>query len=125
LDILVRKAAKIGYEQNIKGVMLIPDNGLQRSADLDLNYFKRHPEDYTIVDIRNYNEVKDTPIFANSINIPLPQLRERVAEIPTDKPIIVHCAAGYRSAAGSSIIAAQTDANAVYDLGEAISSFVH
>jgi hydroxyacylglutathione hydrolase len=124
LDIVIRKAAKIGYEQNIKGVLLIPKDGLQRSSDLDLNYFRRHPGDYTIVDIRHYNEVKDTPIFANAINIPLPELRERVAEIPTDKPIMVHCAAGYRSAAGSSIIAAETNLNAVYDLGEAIKDFV-
>ncbi|MEO6522352.1 MAG: MBL fold metallo-hydrolase [Mucilaginibacter sp.] len=124
LNIVMEKTAKIGYEQNIKGVMLIPENGLQRSSDLDLDYFRRNPGDYTIVDIRNDNEVKDTPIFANAIHIPLPELRDRIAEIPTDKPIIVHCAAGYRSAAGSSIIAAETDLNAVYDLGEAIVSFV-
>lgn len=123
LDAVTRKAAKIGYEQNIKGTMLIPANGLQRSSDLDLDYFSRNPGDYTIVDIRNYNEVKEKPVFANAINIPLPELRERVSEIPTGKPIIVHCAAGYRSAAGSSIIASETKLNAVYDLGEAIRDF--
>lgn len=124
LDTVVRKAAKIGYEQNIKGILLIPHDGLIRSSDADVNYFTRSPESYTIVDIRNENEVKETPIFPHAINIPLHELRERVNEIPIDKPIMVHCAAGYRSAAGSSIIAAATDATAVYDLGEAIGSFI-
>ncbi len=30
----------------------------------------------------------------------LAEVRNRVEEIPTDKPIVVHCAGGYRSAAG-------------------------
>jgi rhodanese-related sulfurtransferase len=47
-------------------------------------------------------------------------LRERLNEIPTDKPIVVHCAAGYRSAAGTSIIAAAVSSVPVYDLGEAV-----
>ncbi len=125
LQNLIKKAAKIGYEQNIKGVLLNPESNLQASAQPDLNYFERHPEDYTIIDIRNSAEVKDKPIFVTVINIPLPELRERISEIPTDKPIMVHCAAGYRSAAGASIIAAQIDAVPVYDLGEAIGSFVY
>ncbi|MGZ3776664.1 MAG: protein-tyrosine phosphatase family protein, partial [Mucilaginibacter sp.] len=51
----------------------------------------------------------------------LPELRERLNEIPTDKPIVVHCAAGYRSAAATSIIACNIKNVPVYDLGEAIS----
>jgi hydroxyacylglutathione hydrolase len=125
LDTMIRKTAKIGYEQNIKGALLIPHDGLQQSsAEFDHNYFKRHPEDYTIIDIRNPGEVKETPIFEHSINIPLPELRDRVAEIPTDKPIVVHCAGGYRSAAGTSIIAAVIDAVPVYDMGEEITDFI-
>ncbi|EHQ29884.1 MBL fold metallo-hydrolase [Mucilaginibacter paludis] len=125
LQVMIRKAAKIGYEGNIKGILLIPESNLQMSADFDRDYFKRNPGDYTIVDIRNAGEVKDTPIFANAINIPLPELRDRITEIPTDKPIIVHCAAGYRSAAGSSMIAAAIETAPVYDMGEEITEFVH
>jgi len=124
LHSLIKKAAKIGYEQNIKGALLNPEGDLQTSARPDLDYFSRNPDDYTIVDIRNKTEVKDKPIFMQAINIPLPELRDRLNEIPTDKPIMVHCAAGYRSAAGSSIIAATIDTVPVYDLGEAIGSFV-
>ena len=45
---------------------------------------------------------------------------ERIDEIPTDKPIVVHCAAGYRSAAAASIIAAKIKSVPVYDLSEAV-----
>ena len=42
--------------------------------------------------------------FTAPIAIPLPEIRNRIDEIPDDKPIVVHCAGGYRSAAASSII---------------------
>jgi hypothetical protein len=36
---------------------------------------------------------------------------------------VVHCAGGYRSAAGSSIVAAALPGVQVFDLGEAVKSF--
>jgi rhodanese-related sulfurtransferase len=120
LDIMIKKTAKIGYEINIKAALLTPDNASERSADLDLSDFQTNPENYTIVDVRNWGEVNDGTLFTNPIVIPLPELRERINEIPTEKPIVVHCAAGYRSAAASSIIAAQIKAVPVYDLGEVV-----
>jgi len=47
-------------------------------------------------------------------------LRERVDEIPDDKPIVVHCAAGYRSAAAASIVAGKISAVPVLDLSDAV-----
>ena len=90
---------------------------------LDVNQFRQHPENYTIVDIRNPVEHRDEPIFAGSLNIPLPELRERAQEIPTDKPVVVHCAGGYRSAAGSSIVAHALSGTKVLDLSEAVKFF--
>ncbi|MEN0057052.1 MAG: MBL fold metallo-hydrolase [Mucilaginibacter sp.] len=123
LDMLIKKAAKIGYEQNIKAALLPLTNAKAVSRDLDLNNFKTNLDEYTIVDVRNPNEVKEGLIFKNAINIPLPELRERINEIPTDKPIVVHCAAGYRSAAASSIVDAEIQQVPVYDLGEVIIEF--
>ena len=57
------------------------------------------------MDIRNRAEAQQ-PLFDEALNIPLPELRERAHEIPTDKPVVVHCAGGYRSAAGASIVQA-------------------
>lgn len=122
-ETILKKAAKIGYEQNVKAVLLNPERATETGASGGLEHFAEHPADYTIIDVRNDGEVKAKKVFGESINIPLPELRERLSEIPTDKPIIVHCAGGTRSAAGSSIIAAAVDTVPVYDMGEAISSF--
>jgi hydroxyacylglutathione hydrolase len=90
---------------------------------LDVDAFRQHQEDYTIVDIRNASEVKAGKFFGKAINIPLPELRERAGEIPTAKPIVVHCAGGYRSAAGSSIVEAALPEANVMDLSEAVNDF--
>jgi hydroxyacylglutathione hydrolase len=83
---------------------------------------REHPEEFTVVDIRNRNEAQ-TPLFDDALLIPLPELRERVNEIPADKPVLVHCAGGYRSAAGTSIIQNALANTPVLDLSEAVSEF--
>lgn len=120
LDAVIAKATKIGYEKNIKGALLRPDHATYHSPVLDQEDFKSNPENYTIVDVRNWTEINQSKIFDTSLSIPLPEVREELSKIPTDKPIVVHCAAGYRSAAASSIIAAQITSVPVYDLSDAI-----
>ncbi len=120
---LIQKTAKIGYEALLKGALVgTPATGV-RLPVLDVTAFRAHPEHYTIVDIRNATEHRNEPIFAGALTIPLPELRERTGEIPTGKPVVVHCAGGYRSAAGSSIVAAALPSTTVLDLGEAVKSF--
>ena len=102
----------------------MPDTTKETSAELALEDFKINRQQYTIVDVRNRGEVNEGLIFSDAITIPLPELRERISEIPTDKPIVVHCAAGYRSAAATSIIAAAIKTVPVYDLGEEITFMV-
>ena len=120
---LIQKAAKIGYESRIKGALVGTPSQAATLPKLDVAAFRAHPERYTIVDIRNPSEHVHEPLFAGSLNIPLPELRERTAEIPTDKPVVVHCAGGYRSAAGSSIVAPALPGIAVLDLSEAVKTF--
>ncbi|GAA4429472.1 rhodanese-like domain-containing protein [Pontibacter saemangeumensis] len=122
LEGLIRKAAKIGYEQNIKGALQAPTYGQQRSPKIDLDAFRKHPRDFTIVDLRNAQEVKGDEIFKEAVHIPLPELRDRADEIGSDKPVVVHCASGYRSAIGASILEKSIGAP-VYDLGEAVRDF--
>ncbi|RZK46843.1 MAG: rhodanese-like domain-containing protein, partial [Pedobacter sp.] len=79
---------------------------------------------YTIIDVRNDSEVKEHKIFKNSLPIPLGEIRDRGNEIATDKPIVVHCAGGYRSAAASSLLESQLHGIAlVYDLGDNVKEF--
>lgn len=94
-----------------------------QSAPFDIEHFTSNQNDYTIVDIRNRHEVSAQPVFERSINIPLPELRERLHEIPTSKPIAVHCAGGYRSAIGSSIVAAAMPSVTVTDISNRILDF--
>lgn len=123
LQALISRTASIGYEPFLTAAF-VSDGGLQRMDAPDLELLKNNPEYFTIVDVRNTGEVNIHPIFSNAISIPLAELRERSAEIPTDKPVMVHCAGGYRSAAGSSIIyMALGQHTQVYDLGEAITQF--
>ena len=123
LNELIAKAAKIGYESLIKGAFVQAGAAAVASPTIDLKDFVKHPEKYTIVDIRNQSEVKEKALFKDAINIPLPELRERVKEIPAAKPVVVHCAGGYRSAAGSSIVEKALPGTEVLDLSEAVNEF--
>jgi len=121
LSDVIAKSAKIGYELNIKGALA--QDIFKEVADepLNLDSFRLNTSQYTIVDVRDPGEVKTGQQFEQSIHIPLSELRERKNEIPAGKPIVVHCAGGYRSAIGSSIL---NDAKEkVYDLSEDIKKF--
>ena len=122
LKLLKERTAKIGYEPFIKEAFVL-DFGTEQSAELDFEDFKEHPLAYTIVDIRNQPEAESQPAFHGSINIPLPELSNRVNEIPTNKPIVVHCAGGYRSAAGSSLLENKLNVK-VFDLSDRIKEFI-
>ncbi len=119
---LIEKSAKIGYEQFILGAAVRPTGMTEKTDSFDVEKFKENPDAYTIVDIRSREEFQNSPIFEQSINIPLQELRERVEEIPEGKPILVHCSGGYRSAAGSSIIDKNKETT-VFDFGDKIKDF--
>ncbi len=123
LDALIARAAKIGYEAQIKAAF-ITHYGNKSMEFFDSHEIKNNPEAFTIVDVRNPSETSARKIFSNAIHIPLDELRERTNEIPLGKPIVVHCGGGYRSAAGSSIIKSKLNGNTkVYDLSEAVKKF--
>jgi hydroxyacylglutathione hydrolase len=118
------RTTRIGYEEFIEGTLVYPEGGASiPSPKFDLDHFREQPEEYTILDIRNRSEVQENPLFPDSINIPLPELRHKVGQIPLDKPIMVHCTGGFRSAIGSSFISRKIDLPPVYDLGNAVKDF--
>lgn len=123
IDALLERVAKIGYEKQLKAVITVAENLKGSMEFLEVEDFKEHPSEYTIVDIRNASEVAEGKFFERAIPIPLNELRNRTDEIPTDKPIVVHCAGGYRSAAGSSIIDEQLSVATVFDLSDAVKDF--
>jgi len=68
----------------------------------------------TVVDVRSEKEWAAGHI-SGSLNIPLNHLRERAGEIATDRPVVVHCEGGYRSAIAASALT-QTGRNDVLDM---------
>ncbi|WP_321386530.1 FAD-dependent oxidoreductase [uncultured Enterococcus sp.] len=50
-----------------------------------------------LLDVRNAEELKNNGSIGEDINIPLDELRERLAELPKDKELIVSCQSGQRS----------------------------
>ena len=125
LQRMIERAAAIGYEGQIKEALLLK-NGLIEDEKLDMDAFKENTEEFTIVDVRNASEVRENKPFPNSIHIPLAELRDKAGSLPDDKPIVVHCAAGYRSAAGSSLIKSSLDGRVkVIDMGEKIKDFLN
>jgi hydroxyacylglutathione hydrolase len=120
---MIQRTASIGYESSIIEALVVR-SGSVKETQIDLSTFEKDEKHYTIVDVRNTSEVKQEKIFPQSLSIPLAEIRERVHEIPTDKPIVVHCAGGYRSAAASSLIHSTLNGKAtVMDLGKAVKSF--
>ncbi len=56
-----------------------------------------------VLDVRTEREWQDKHI-EGSLNIPLQHLRERVSEVPSDRPVVIHCATGYRSSIAVSML---------------------
>lgn len=69
-----------------------------------------------VVDVRSEKEWEAGHI-AGSMNIPLNHLADRALEIPTSRPVAVHCEGGYRSAIAASILAGQGRADVLDMVG--------
>jgi len=57
-------------------------------------------EDVFVLDVREPDEVAEWA-FPDAVNIPLGELGGRTGELPTDRPIVVICHSGVRSAAAA------------------------
>ncbi|MBC6996982.1 MBL fold metallo-hydrolase [Cytophaga sp. FL35] len=56
-----------------------------------------------VIDVRKKSEF-DSEHIIGALNIPLNEINQHLAEIPKDKPFIIHCAGGYRSMIAASIL---------------------
>jgi rhodanese-related sulfurtransferase len=62
------------------------------------------PQPPWVLDVRTVKEWQDKHI-AGSYNIPLHHLEERLAEVPRQRQVVVHCGSGYRSSIAVSLLA--------------------
>ncbi len=56
-----------------------------------------------IVDVRTPSE-RQAKHIEGSVGLPLSRLAERKGELPADRPLLVHCAGGYRSSIAASLL---------------------
>jgi rhodanese-related sulfurtransferase len=61
------------------------------------------PDPPQLIDVRTTGEWAEGHIDG-ALNVPLSQLAERLGELSADRPLIVHCASGYRSAIAESLL---------------------
>ena len=59
------------------------------------------PEDWKpngefLLDVRETNEVTQSGVLLNAVNIPLGELRDRLGELPRDREILIYCHKGQR-----------------------------
>jgi rhodanese-related sulfurtransferase len=59
-----------------------------------------------VVDVRAPVEHQQKSVHG-SVNVPLNHLTERLQELPKDRPLLVHCAGGYRSSIAASLLQQQ------------------
>lgn len=76
-----------------------PLPGVDPSDAQDL--IRRHQG--VIIDVRDADEWAEVRI-PGAVHIPLAQLRERAGEIPRDRPVILQCHSGNRSAGGTRVL---------------------
>jgi rhodanese-related sulfurtransferase len=56
-----------------------------------------------LIDVRAPGE-REQKRVAGSVSLPLNHLAERAGELPQDRPLLVHCAGGYRSSIAASVL---------------------
>ncbi|MFO0692097.1 MAG: rhodanese-like domain-containing protein [Polyangiales bacterium] len=68
----------------------------------------------TLLDVRTPGEFAERHVDG-ALNVPVQELEERLGEVPRDRPVVVYCLSGGRSAAASRMLAAA--GYEAYDLG--------
>ncbi|MFI7490489.1 rhodanese-like domain-containing protein [Micromonospora echinaurantiaca] len=116
---IVVRLARIGFDQ-VVGYLREPEGAfLEMVADMarasrltasDLRTALDTPEPPVVLDVRTAGE-REQGAVDGSLHIPVAELPRRLDEVPTDRPVVVHCAGGYRSSVAASLLrtAGRTD----------------
>jgi len=106
------RLARIGFD-HVVGALHDIDQVLVDHPDLaqpaprvtatELDEWRRSEPDLQVVDVRNPDECAGGAI-EGSINLPLPNLLDRLGELDPARPTVVYCAGGYRSATAASLL---------------------
>ncbi|MGB2569919.1 MBL fold metallo-hydrolase [Micromonospora citrea] len=111
---IVVRLARIGFDR-VVGYLREPEQAfLEMIAELtpasrvtaaQLRAALERPQPPVVLDVRNVGE-REQGAVAGSLHIPLAELPRRLDEVPADRPVVVHCAGGYRSSVAASLLRA-------------------
>ncbi|MCZ7475975.1 MBL fold metallo-hydrolase [Micromonospora sp. WMMC273] len=109
---IVVRLARIGFDRVI-GYLREPEGAfLEMVAEMtrasrvtatELREALDGPDTPVVLDVRNAGE-REQGAVQGSLHIPLAELTRRLDEVPADRPVVVHCAGGYRSSVAASLL---------------------
>lgn len=82
----------------------------ERMQQMTVEQLAARASKVTIIDVRARSEY-DAGHLPGTTNIPLPELRDRISEIPDNAPVVLHCQGGGRSAIATSVLQAKGHRN--------------
>ncbi|MEU3078221.1 rhodanese-like domain-containing protein, partial [Streptomyces laurentii] len=110
---IVTRLARIGFDR-VAGYLRSPGDALVEMADevapasrltvAQLRDALAGDNPPLVVDVRGEGERETAGFIEGAEHIALAELRNRMGELPTDRPLVVHCAGGHRSAIGGSLL---------------------
>jgi hydroxyacylglutathione hydrolase len=96
----------VGYlEEGITALESRPEllTGTERVTPAEAAAAIESEEPPLVLDVRNPKEWQQARI-EGSLNVPLNRLSDRLDELPRNRPILVHCAGGYRSSIAAGLL---------------------
>jgi hydroxyacylglutathione hydrolase len=131
LETAVRYLVREGYDNiasYLKGNMEswysagLPIESLKLVSATDLKAMLDRNYDVTVLDVRKQNEW-DAGHIEGAVHIFVGHLIDKLSQIPKEKPIVVHCSAGYRSGLASSILL-RAGYSEIYNVAGGISAWI-
>ncbi|MFD8592680.1 rhodanese-like domain-containing protein [Streptomyces sp. NPDC059637] len=108
----VVRLARIGFDR-VRGYLGAPEetfvsvpDEMQRASRLTADELRAaldSEQPPAVIDVRGAGE-REEGFVSGSLHIPLAELPRRLAEVPADRPVVVHCAGGYRSSVAASVL---------------------
>lgn len=101
----VKTAAPAVVNQTVSATQQVAEQNAIKSIDWN-KALEMNAAGAVFVDVRNPPELNEG-YAPNAVNIPLPELRHRVGELPKDKDLLIYCRSGRRSEAATRILMEQ------------------
>ncbi|MFJ9823859.1 rhodanese-like domain-containing protein [Streptomyces sp. NPDC101160] len=110
---IVTRLARIGFDR-VAGYLRSPDDALAALADqvtpagrvtvAQLRAALEGEAPPVVVDVRGEDEREANGVVPGAVHIALAELPGRLTELPTDRPLVVHCAGGHRSSIAAGLL---------------------